>query len=80
MPRRHQLALQKLFASNSEINSTLYGVDHATMPRGVNNPFTQNLRFQMGMKSWRIAHFTLSDNDTERYSVPTSALPNPVDD
>lgn len=34
----------------------------------------------MGMRSWRIAHFTLTDDDNERYSIPTQAVPNPVDD
>jgi len=32
------------------------------------------------MKSWRIGHFTLSDNDETRYSIPESAVPNSGDD
>jgi hypothetical protein len=78
LPRRHQLALEKLFASSN--GSNVFGVNHAKMARGVNNQFSKNLRFKMGMRSWRIAHFVLTDNDTERYTIPTTALPDPIND
>ena len=32
------------------------------------------------MLSWRIARLVMTDNESERYSVPEQAVPNPEDD
>lgn len=50
------------------------------MATGENNKLIQTLKFRMMMTKWRVAHFTLTDNDKDRYSVPDSSVPNPPDD
>ena len=32
------------------------------------------------MTTWRIAHFTLTDNDNARFEIPDTIVPKPKDD
>ena len=56
------------------------GVESKQIPRGENNPFIPNLKFNFDMLSYRVARFVLTDNDKPRYSVPESAIPKPGND
>lgn len=43
----------------------------------VNNKFTQNLSFSIGLVGQRCAHFTLTDNDDTRFEIPDYVVPKP---
>ena len=72
--------MQRLVIDNGTNGTMELGVDAFKLPRGKNNKFVSNLKFQFGMRGYDIAHMVMSDNDADRYSVPETAVPNPKDE
>jgi hypothetical protein len=78
-PEHHSYVFKRLLSKMRGGNSTnsTYGVDSRAIPVGVNNKLIRNLNFTFTQNTWRVSKLTIRDNDTDRYSIPDSALGNP---
>ena len=71
----HLQSMQSLFTDTDR----QLGVDAKHIPVGVNNQFTQAIRYKFAMKSWRIAHMVLTDDANPSFAIPDNAVPAPED-
>lgn len=49
----------------------------AKIPVGANNKFTRTLNFTFSQVQWRVSKLVLTDNDSERFSVPEDVVNKP---
>lgn len=75
-PLLHLQAMQTLLGDSEKL-----GVDAKHIPVGVNNQFTQTIRYTFGMHSFRVAHMVLTDDNeaAPSFSIPDSVVPQPGD-
>jgi hypothetical protein len=52
-------------------------VNSVGIPTGSNNPLIRNLNFTFFQHNWRVSKLTITDADSDRFSIPEVAVTNP---
>jgi hypothetical protein len=74
----HSYVFKRLLSKmRGNASNSTYGVDSKAIPVGVNNKLIRNLNFTFTQNNWRVSKLTITDNDTDRYSIPDAAVWNP---
>jgi hypothetical protein len=68
-PQQHMLALDRVNPTLKDGTKKL-SINSRDIPEGPNNLFSANVRMNVDMIKWKVAHLTLTDENKTRFSIP----------
>lgn len=64
-----------------EAQNLTYAVSpNSTIETGLNNPLIENIYFEFSMMNYQTGRLLMTDNNTDRYSIPESVVNKPGHD